>query len=159
MLIRNQQVVSSILTVGFLFSRLFNSPQPFPTEPLAKRTRDFETGPIFSRRMRPKPARVSPKEEKKMRKTFLIVLALVAGLAIAFNARAIVNPNDVPRMSIDELKQQMGNPNLIIIDVRTPHDWEESKAQIKGAIREEPSEVDSWMSKYPPGKTLLFYCA
>jgi len=94
-----------------------------------------------------------------MRKACLIVLTLVAGLAITLNARAIVTPNDVPRMAIEELKQQMGSPNLIIIDVRTPHDFEESKAKIKGAIREEPSQADSWMSKYPPDKTIVFYCA
>jgi len=94
-----------------------------------------------------------------MRKTWLITLALVAGLAITLNAQALVTPDNVPRMSIEELKQQMGSPNLIIIDVRTSHDWEESKAKIKGAIREEPSETDSWMSKYPSDKTLVFYCA
>jgi len=94
-----------------------------------------------------------------MRKTFLIFLATLVGLAITLNAGAIVTPNDVPRMSIEELKEQIGSPNLVIIDVRTPHDWEESKAKIKGAIREEPSQSDSWMSKYPPEKTLVFYCA
>jgi len=94
-----------------------------------------------------------------MRKTWLIALALVAGLAITLNAQALVTPDNVPRMSIEELKQQMGSPNLIIIDVRTSHDWEESKAQIKGAIREEPAETDSWMSRYPTDKTLVFYCA
>ena len=94
-----------------------------------------------------------------MEKRLLVPLALFAGLMVFSNAQALLTPDDVPRMSIDELKQQLDSPNVIIIDVRTPHDWEESKAKIKGSIREEPSETDSWMSKYPPGKTLVFYCA
>jgi hypothetical protein len=94
-----------------------------------------------------------------MQKARLIALALFAGLLITLNAQALLTPGDVPRMSIDELKQQMGNPNLVIIDVRTPHDWEDSKEKIRGSIREEPSETDSWMNKYPPNKTLVFYCA
>jgi rhodanese-related sulfurtransferase len=94
-----------------------------------------------------------------MQKARLIALALIAGLLITLNAQALLTPDDVPRMSIEELKQQMGSPNLVIIDVRTPHDWEDSKGKIKGSIREEPSETDSWISKYPPDKTLVFYCA
>ncbi len=94
-----------------------------------------------------------------MQRARLIALALVAGLAITLNAQALLTPDDVPRMSIEELKQQIGSPNLIIIDVRTPHDWEDSKVKIRGSIREEPSEMDSWMSKYPSNKTLVFYCA
>ena len=94
-----------------------------------------------------------------MRKSWLIPLALATGLMITFNAQALLTQDDVPRMSIEKLKQHMGSPNLVIIDVRTSHDWEDSGMKIRGAIREEPSEADSWMSKYPPTKTLVFYCA
>lgn len=53
----------------------------------------------------------------------------------------------------------MDTPDLIIIDVRTPHDWEVSATKIKGSVREDPSGTASWMAKYPPDKTLVFYCA
>ena len=89
----------------------------------------------------------------------LAALALAISLVITLNAQAFRSPDDVPRMSIEELKQRMDDPSLVIIDVRTPDDWEHSTMKIKGAIREEPSETDSWMAKYPPNKTLLFYCA
>ena len=94
-----------------------------------------------------------------MRKTWLIALMLISALTITLTAQALLTPDDVPRMSIDELKRQMGSPKLVIIDVRTPHDWGDSGAKIKGSIREEPAETDSWMSKYPPDRTIVFYCA
>ena len=94
-----------------------------------------------------------------MRKLRIIALAFAAGLVITLNAQAFLTTNDVPRMSVEELKQQMDTPNLIIIDVRTPLDWEASTTKIKGSVREDPTETASWIAKYPPDKTLVFYCS
>ncbi len=66
---------------------------------------------------------------------------------------------DAPRMTKDELKAIMGNPDLLIIDVRYGKDWTDSDLKIKGAIREDPKAFDSWASKYPKDKILVFYCA
>jgi len=64
-----------------------------------------------------------------------------------------------PRMTTDELMAMLGNPDLIIIDVRYGKDWTESDVKIKGAVREDPEAFDSWAKKYPKDKTLVFYCA
>jgi hypothetical protein len=98
-------------------------------------------------------------EENEMKHMPLAALALAIGLVITLNAQAFRSPDDVPRMRIEELKQRMDDPSLVIIDVRTPHDWAHSTMKMKGAIREDPSKMDSWMAKYPPNKILLFYCA
>ena len=66
---------------------------------------------------------------------------------------------DAPRMTKDELKARLGNPDLLIIDVRYGKDWTDSDLKIKGAIREDPKAFDSWASKYPKDRTLVFYCA
>ena len=66
---------------------------------------------------------------------------------------------DAPRMTKDELKAMLGNPDLVIIDVRTQRDWTEGDSKIKGAIREDPEAVESWTKKYPKGKTIVLYCA
>ena len=94
-----------------------------------------------------------------MQKIRIIALALATGLVVTLNAQALPTTDDVPRMSIEEFKQKMDTPDLIIIDVRTPHDWEVSATKIKGSVREDPSGTASWMAKYPPDKTLVFYCA
>jgi len=89
---------------------------------------------------------------------FLAGFLFLTVSVIAPQARALLGPDDVPRMSIDELKAQLNNPDYIIIDVRKPEHWEKSDAKIKGAIREDPRTVDSWLTKYPKDKTLVFYC-
>ncbi len=66
---------------------------------------------------------------------------------------------EVPKITPEQLKGMLGDPTVIIIDVRLGPDWTDSDAKIKGAVRENPMEVDSWMSKYHKDKTLVFYCA
>jgi len=64
-----------------------------------------------------------------------------------------------PRMTKEELKAMLGNPDLFIIDVRFGMDWTDNDLKIKGAVREDPEAFDSWANKYPKDKTLVFYCA
>jgi rhodanese-related sulfurtransferase len=94
-----------------------------------------------------------------MKKIVIIALALITGFAMTLYAQGAPTPDTVPRMSIEELKQQIANPNLIIVDVRSSHDWEESATKIKGSIREDASNTINWIAKYPPNKTIVFYCA
>ena len=66
---------------------------------------------------------------------------------------------DVTRMSKEDLKARLDDPDVVILDVRSGSDWKSSEFKIKGAIREESRNVDSWAGKYPTDKTLVLYCA
>ena len=90
---------------------------------------------------------------------FLALMVLSVGLAVTVGFAA-TEPTleSVQKMSIDGLKAQLGNPDVIVIDVRTAHDWEASKTKIKGAVREDVHNLASWINKYPKEKTLVFYC-
>ena len=67
---------------------------------------------------------------------------------------------DVPRMTKEELKPLLGNPEVIIIDVRSARDWKSSQEKIQGAIREDPDEkAKSWAGKYNQEKMIILYCA
>lgn len=77
--------------------------------------------------------------------------ALGAGLAAA--------GDEAPRIGKDEVKAKLGAPDTSIIDVRAASDWKGSKVKIKGAVREDPSDADSWASNYPKDRTLILYCA
>jgi rhodanese-related sulfurtransferase len=94
---------------------------------------------------------------KKKREGVILatVLVLFLGLIFTLPARA----NDVPRVTKEELKEQMDEPNLVIIDVRAESDWKGSNVKIKGAVREDPKKVESWMNKYSKEKILVFYCS
>jgi hypothetical protein len=76
-----------------------------------------------------------------MKKIPIIALVLLTGLVMALHAQTALSPDSVPRMSIEELKQQIDKPNLAFIDVRTSHDWEDSTTKIKGSIREDGSKA------------------
>jgi rhodanese-related sulfurtransferase len=66
---------------------------------------------------------------------------------------------DVPLMTKEELKAMLDNPNLIIIDVRAGTDWAGSDMKIKGAVREDPNDVKSWVDKYAKDRLIILYCA
>jgi hypothetical protein len=63
-----------------------------------------------------------------------------------------------PRMAKEELKTLLGNPEVIVVDVRIADQWKKSDWKIKGAVREDPKkDLRTWMSKYPKDKTMVFY--
>ncbi len=70
----------------------------------------------------------------------------------------LVPYSEVPRMTKEELRSLLGNPGVIIVDVRIEEHWKESKGKIQGAVREDPEkDIDTWADKYPKDKTLVFY--
>jgi hypothetical protein len=84
----------------------------------------------------------------------LVILAVLGLLAVACSST-----KEVPRMGKDELKGMLGSKDLILIDVRAGKDWDESGMKIKGSVREDSDNFDSWFAKYPKEKTLVLYCA
>jgi rhodanese-related sulfurtransferase len=75
---------------------------------------------------------------------------VIGGFTPAFSAEA-------PRMSKEELRALLGNPDLVIIDVRYGRDWTNSDVKIKGAVREDPDSLKDWSNKYSPDQTIVFY--
>jgi len=87
--------------------------------------------------------------------TYLIILPLLMLLTgISMSAA-----KDVPMMTKEELKAQLDNPDIMILDVREGRDWKSSEFKIKGARRADPNEFDKWAETYPKDKTLILYCA
>ena len=84
-----------------------------------------------------------------------IVLALALVAVLSINAVA----GNAPRISKEELKSMLGNKEVIIVDVRIGKDWKASEYKIKGAVRVDPREVESWASSYSENQTFVFYCA
>lgn len=90
---------------------------------------------------------------------FIFVMMFILGfMHQSLWSQSNLSPADVPRMIIEELRSQLGKPDLLIIDVRSTKDWEKSDVKIKGAIREDGNMFDSWVNKYPKDKTIVLYC-
>ncbi len=92
-----------------------------------------------------------------MMKGKLFVLGISLTVMSLFTT--LVFAEEVPRMTKEELKALLGDPTVVILDVRARSDWKRSQQKIKGAIRENPKLFDSWADKYSKDKTLVLYCA
>jgi hypothetical protein len=90
---------------------------------------------------------------------FFSILTLLAVVFLWVFAAAAVASDDVPRMGKQELKRLLGSDDVIILDVRTSREWEDSTSTIKGAIREDPQAFETWADRYPKDKILVLYCA
>lgn len=86
-----------------------------------------------------------------MAQRILLVIALVALVS------SVAAASDINWMSKDELRSSLDDPGLTVIDVRTGSDWERSDSKIKGALREDPGQVELWAGRYPRDSRLVLY--
>ena len=82
-----------------------------------------------------------------------LICLLLAGQSMAGGTGS----RETVRISVDDLRAMLGNPDLIVVDVRDPLSWSKSESKILGAVREDTRKVDSWSAKYSKDKTLVFY--
>ena len=77
---------------------------------------------------------------------------------------SIAFSQEPPRISKDELKAMLGDPNVIILDVRIYDEWKASDRKIQGATWKNPPVKDNLdkfvdgLTKWEPtikGKTLI----
>jgi rhodanese-related sulfurtransferase len=92
-----------------------------------------------------------------------IRLATTLAVTLCFGILGLITltalAQEAPKITKEELLGMLGNSDVIVIDVRFGRDWDDSELKIKGAIREDPRKVSSWIDKYPKERTLVFYCA
>jgi len=93
-----------------------------------------------------------------MRKKTLVILILILLIVGSFASSAL--SADVPVMTKEQLKAMLGNPDLVIFDVRLGSDYFSSDLKIKGAVRPDMwnyLHLEVWT--YPKGKSFVVYCA
>lgn len=87
---------------------------------------------------------------------FALVCSLVVTGALASVA---VARGGVSVMTKEELRTQLGKPDVVVVDVRKGSDWRASEFKIKGAVRVEARQITSLAPRYDKGTTLVLYCA
>jgi rhodanese-related sulfurtransferase len=93
-----------------------------------------------------------------MRGKFLVILLLALTFSLSVLLRNLAADSRVPRITKEELRSMLDNPDVIIVDVRVEDEWKKSEWKIKGAVRENPEgDIQSTIEKYPKDKTLVFY--
>jgi len=86
--------------------------------------------------------------------SLLFVLLNQLIVPAAFSATDIV-----PRITVQELKAKMDKgEDIVIIDVRTGREYEESKIKMKGAIRIPIVQLENRINELPRDKEIITYC-
>jgi predicted sulfurtransferase len=98
-------------------------------------------------------------EEGDMSKRMLAVFGALFLLAAFVLYSLSTSSAKSPRITKEELKKRLGDPDIVIVDVRTGSDWTVAVRKIPGAIREDPGEVGGWAKRYPKDKPIILYCA
>ncbi len=86
------------------------------------------------------------------------ILPLVIFMLLA-SALFAVAASDVQRMSTEELNSRLGQADLVVVDVRTGGDWNNSDKMIASAIRNNPNDIDPLRSQLARDQTIVLYCA
>ena len=87
-------------------------------------------------------------------KTWACILTIVL---IGFVA-STVSATDVQRITIDQLKAQLNDKNVIILDVRGPWDWDKADEKIAGAVRVDSANVSQWAGDFEMEDKTILYC-
>lgn len=90
-------------------------------------------------------------------KTLMILSAFVPAALIAASYAA--SAAEIPRITKEEAKEMIDNPDVIFLDVRSGSDWRASDIKISGAVHGDPANFKDWIAKYDSNKTYILYCA
>lgn len=93
-----------------------------------------------------------------MKKATLWAMVLSVGLMLAFPWSGAVG-QEAPRIDKETVKGWLSDPQVIILDVRQPQDWQASAKKIKGAVRQDPNDVKTWAASLPKNQKIVVYCA
>lgn len=93
-----------------------------------------------------------------------IVILFVAVLAGIYTGGAVFVQTgnaqaEVEKISAEALKVELDTPELRIIDVRRTDHYASSDTKIKGAVRQDPDAVSTWMNQYSKSDRIVLYCA
>jgi hypothetical protein len=98
-------------------------------------------------------------EEEEMNKRMLAAFGVLFLLTASVLSSPSASAAEPPRITKEELKQRLGDPDIVIVDVRTGRDWTGAVRKIQGAVREEPGDGVGWAKRYPKDKPIVLYCA
>ena len=95
----------------------------------------------------------------KIRVLNVVVMTLAIFLAWGSLGIGAGSNKDAPRVEKDTLKGWLGDPNVLLIDVRAAKDWQGSDRRIKGAVRQDPGQTKTWAAGMSKEKKIVLYCA
>lgn len=90
----------------------------------------------------------------------------LAGLVIFLAACAATSSDfqvdesdDVPRISVHQLKSMLETNDVVVLDTRPEQQWEASSEKIPGARHHSSFDAREWSRQYSQNATIVLYCA
>lgn len=91
-----------------------------------------------------------------MKRTLSIAVIFSMGLTLLVTAGSLAA--NITALSKDQLKAELNQSEMVVIDVRPTFSWLLSGSKIPTAVREDPGEVPSWITKYDKDQPIVLYC-
>lgn len=83
----------------------------------------------------------------------------IIGMIVIFGLTTVASAGSTGTITVEKLRQELDDPDLVILDVRTGRDWKSSEFKIKGAVRANPGDFDQWITQHAKEKRYVTYCA
>ena len=94
----------------------------------------------------------------KHRKVCFLLAILFAVGTLAMTEKVVL-AESVQRMSVDQLKEVLGRPDVLVLDARRSSDWKDGETKIKGAVRMEADQIADMAAQTDKARTVVLYCA
>jgi 3-mercaptopyruvate sulfurtransferase SseA len=94
------------------------------------------------------------------RKPILIssLVALLLLIALAAYSAMPTTVEQVPRLTKEAVKEMLGKPDVVMVDIRYIKQYEQSDKKIPGAVFVQPENFDEFVKSHPQkDKTYILY--
>jgi predicted sulfurtransferase len=95
-----------------------------------------------------------------MKPRFCMILSLVIALilvALTGYSAPPASVEQVPRLTKEAVKEMLGKPDVVIVDIRYIKQYEQSNSRLPGAVFVQPENFDEFAKNYPKDKTYVLY--
>jgi 3-mercaptopyruvate sulfurtransferase SseA len=83
--------------------------------------------------------------------------ALLSLVALAGYSAPPSSVEQVPRLTKEAVKEMLGKPDVVIVDIRYIKQYEQSDKRIPGAVFVQPEDFDEFAKNYPKQRTYILY--
>ena len=95
-----------------------------------------------------------------MKRKPILISALVAVfllIALGGHSAPPSSVEQVPRLTKEAVKEMLGKPDVVIVDIRYIKQYEQSDKKLPGAVFVQPENFDEFVKNHPKDKTYVLY--
>ena len=86
------------------------------------------------------------------------IIGVMLATALFLFTAAAVQAAEAPRITKEDAKALLGMPKVVFLDARIGPEWKSSDKKIKGAVRVEGADYETWAKGIDKDTTIIAYC-